>query len=283
MIRSGNPITHCGTMTNLNFAIFINTTDAFEDCWAPFFKLLKIYWPEYSGRIYLNTEEKSFACEGLDIVCIQSGLTDGSWSKCLDYGIRQIEEDSFIYMQEDYFFHSDVNHDHISELHKVFESSGCDCLHLTDQCTKGPFDRNTFDIRLWAVEKGASYRVSTQAAFWKKESLIKVIRPWETGWEFEQFGTRRSCKLLSHILCVNQDLYTKDATEILPYIFTGIIKGKWKQEVVALFKINEIQIDFSKRGFVESARKNWIDRFKSLIGIIRKYIKNSIFELLYNK
>ena len=264
-----------------NFAILVNSTDSFEDCWTPFFKLFKTFWPDYSGTIYLNTEEKHFVYEGLNIVSIQSGLTGSSWSKCLDFAIHQIKEDSFIYMQEDYFLRSNVDHKQVLDLHMAFTYNKLDCLHLTDQCTKGPFIKDSVGEGLWAIKKGARYRASTQAAFWKKESLIKIIRPWESGWEFEEFGTDRSCKLLSKVFCVSQDLCKKDEIEVLPYIFTGIIKGKWKPEVVPLFKYYGIHIDFTKRGFVEDADTNLISRLQSLLKILKRQIKNKVFEALY--
>ena len=263
------------------FAILVNSTDAFQDCWGPFFKLFKKFWPDYSGTIYLNTEREYFVYEGLNIISIQSGLTGSSWSKCLDYAINQVKEDSFIYMQEDYFLHSNVEHDRILDLYMVFRKNKLDCLHLTDQCSQGPFIKDSVAEGLWAIKKGAKYRASTQAAFWKKESLINIIRPWESGWEFEEFGTDRSCKVLSKVFCVSQDLCKKGGNEILPYIFTGIIKGRWKPEVVPLFASHGIHMDFTMRGFVEVANNNLIRRLKSLLEIFKRRIKNKIFETFF--
>ena len=65
------------------------------------------------------------------------------------------------------------------------------------------------------IKKGAPYRLSTQAAFWKKDSLLKLIRNWESGWEFERYGMKRSNYLLNKIMCVDHDKFKKDAKEIL--------------------------------------------------------------------
>jgi hypothetical protein len=43
--------------------------------------------------------------------------------------------------------------------------------------------------------------------------------------------------------------------EIVPYIFTGIIQGRWYEPVVDLFKNHDILVDFTKRGFVNEAPK----------------------------
>ena len=57
-----------------NYAILINTTDSFDDCWEPFFKLFKKHWPEFNGKIYLNTETKEFKYSGINIISIKNGL-----------------------------------------------------------------------------------------------------------------------------------------------------------------------------------------------------------------
>ena len=158
-------------------------------------------------------------------------------------------------MQEDYFFHSTVNSPLVAAYFKKFKENNLDCLHLTDQCTVGPFRKNTGIEGVWEIKKGAKYRLSTQAAFWKKDALLSLIRNWESGWLFEHFGTRRTNYLLDKIMAVDQDQIKKDENEILPYVFTGIIKGKWKPEVKELFSENDIQIDFSKRGFHAPGRQ----------------------------
>lgn len=268
-------------MSELKFAILVNTTDSFEDCWEPFFQLFRTFWPDYSGTIYLNTERKEFVYEGCNIISIKNGLVGSPWSTCLAFAISQIKEDSFIYMQEDYFLHSNVDHQRVAKLHKEFSRNQLDCLHLTDQCTKGPFIKDAVIDGLWAVTSRAPYRASTQAAFWTKDSLRRIIRPWESGWEFEEFGTSRSCVLLPRVYCVSHELCKKDDSEIVPYIFTGIVKGKWKQEVVPLFADHGIPVDFAERGFVEYGSSSWSSRVRSLLGRVLKILKNRMFEVIY--
>jgi hypothetical protein len=58
-------------MKNNNFCtIIVNSCDAYDDTWYPFFKLLKKYWPNCKFPIVLNTETKKFEYEGLDIKVI---------------------------------------------------------------------------------------------------------------------------------------------------------------------------------------------------------------------
>ena len=54
-------------------AILVNSCDKYEDAWDPFFKLLKIQWPDCPYRIYLNTEFKNYVCDCFDVEVINSG------------------------------------------------------------------------------------------------------------------------------------------------------------------------------------------------------------------
>lgn len=267
----------------MNLAILVNSTDSFEDCWVPFFTLFKKYWPEYRGTVYLNTECKNFELEGIKIKCIQSGLTESSWSECLGHAVGQIKEDHFIYMQEDYFLKSRVSDQLVYQFYDCFLRSELDCLHLTDQCTSGPFKESLIDERIWYIGNNAPYRVSTQAAIWKKSALLRILRPWESGWDFEKFGTLRSLKSLPVVACINQSQFRENETEVLPYVFTGIIKGKWKPEVVQLFAANDIPMDFSYRGFTGIGSRSLAQRLETFLRLIRAQVKNVVFERRYQK
>ena len=264
---------------NPKFSILVNTTDSFDDCWEPFFKLFKLYWPNYDGKIYLNTENKTFSYKDLRIISLQNGLTNGSWSECLDYAVNKIDEEYFIYLQEDYFFHNYVNHEKLMNFFNMMENNKFDCLHLTDQCSIGPFKKTNISKDFWEFNRNTPYRISTQAAFWNRKMILKVIRYWESGWDFEKFGTKRSKNKSYKIMSINHDLYKRNSNEIMPYIFTGIIKGKWKKEVIKIFDKHNIEIDYSLRGFSEvNLEYSLVRKTKSLKSLIYAYIKNFFME-----
>jgi hypothetical protein len=251
-----------------SFSIFVNTTDNFEDCWMPFFTLFQKYWHDYEGVIYLNTEKKNFSFPGLNIRCVKNGLTNSMWSDCLIYGLNKIDNDYLLYMQDDYFIKSDVKSGIIYDLFKLVYQNKIDCLHLTDQSSPGPFNKNTSDNRLWEILPGAKYRISTQAAFWNKKSFVNFVDSKCTGWEFECNANTIITTQTTKIYTLNQQLFQINKNELLPYIFTGIIRGKWKKEVKELFSDNNIVIDYSKRGFYKPP-----NFFMRIINKIRKLTK----------
>lgn len=260
------------------YSIIVNTTDHFEDCWLPFFKLFKHYWPEYKGKIYLNTENKTFSYEDLNIISIKNGLTKGTWSQCLDYALGVIQEVNILYLQEDYFFNDIVQGELLNEFYEKFVKLHIDCLHLTDQSTPGPFKKTTDDM-IWEIEKNAPYRISCQAAYWKKDVLRSYLRKHESAWHFEHYGTKRSTKKNGKFYVVNTNQFGCGKKEILAYVFTGIIKGKWNVKVQQLFSKHNIEIIFSKRGFYkpDPHKKPFIEKVQELkVNELKSRIKSEL-------
>lgn len=265
-----------------NYALLINTCDNFEDCWIPFFKLFTIYWPDYKGRIYLNTEYKDFSYPGLDIVCTKVCEANkvprnkrATWSQCLKWALEQIDTDLVLYMQEDYFLKDKVKNDIVEKFVSLMhENISIDCIHLTDQAVISSNESEYENLDVVAIKQ--RYRVSCQAALWRKSELLRIIREHENAWEFEEFGSKRSAVYGNNYLVVSKNYVKLNQYEIIPYIFTGIIQGRWFEEVIPLFEKHLIKIDYSKRGFVAHATK------KPIIKRI-EYRLNKIPKILFNE
>jgi hypothetical protein len=261
-----------------NYSVFINTTDSFEDCWIPFFTLFKKFWPDYIGKIYLNTETKVFTFPGLNIVSLQNNQYTPdikiTWSECLIRALSGIEDDVILYMQEDYFLKDKVKNDLVEKYVQMMqENLGMQCIHLTDQAVIPDQKVNEF-AGLYSVALKQRYRISCQAALWRKESLKAYLRTYENAWEFEEFGSKRSEMSKGNFYVVDKYWVRLNYFEIIPYVFTGIIQGRWFEEVVPLFALNNIQVDYKKRGFVQDAkpkpvRKKIKDKWKRLPVLFR--------------
>jgi hypothetical protein len=246
-------------MIKNNFSILINTCDNFEDCWEPFFRLFKSYWPDYKGKIYLNTEYKEYSYSGLDIVstkvCEVNNVAKdkrATWSECLMWALQQIGTDLVLYMQEDYFLKGGVKNNLVEDFATLMlGNTDIKCIHLTDQSVITT-EKSKFE-NLHSVALNQRYRVSCQAALWRKSELTGIIRVKESAWEFEEFGSKRSALLGGNYYAVDPGWVKLNEFEIIPYVFTGIIQGRWFEEVIPLFKKHGIEIDYSKRGFVNDA------------------------------
>jgi hypothetical protein len=243
------------------YTVFVNSSDGFEDCWEPFFKLYYKYWEDHSIPIMLNTERKVFKYKDLNIVCSQSNLGIDhrlTWSECLINALKKIETPLVLYFQEDYFIESPVKLDLINQFADLMlNSPEIKYIGLTSHGNYPPFYNYNNDSRLWVVSEKSRYRISTQSGLWDRQTLLSYLRPEENGWMFEIFGTRRSRKRKELFLTSNREIY-KLSNQIINYQLTGIVKGQWLDKMPTLFEKEGIQIDFSKRGFYKE--KNFISR-----------------------
>lgn len=259
----------------MKYSILVNTCDKFADCWNPFFQLFEKFWPDYKGVIYLNTEylecEYTLTGEG-KIVSVKGCKVNNyptnkraTWSQCLYWALQQIETDLVLYLQEDYFFKDKVKTDIIDEFAELMlQNKDIKCIHFTDQSVLAS-DKSEFE-HLYDIQKKQKYRVSCQAALWRKGELFELLRIREDAWQFERYGSKRS-ELLNHrYLVIDKSWVKLNEFEIIPYIFTGIVKGRWIREAKTLFDREGIEMDFSIRGFVDEPQ------FKSFS--IKRIFKN---------
>jgi len=269
---------------NLEYTILVNSCDNFEDCWSPFFTLFKKNWKNCNAPILLNTEYKEYNYEGLNIKTskVQSLKKQRlTWSECLINALEMTDTPLVLYLQEDYFIDKPVKSNEIEEFSKLMiKDKSIKHIGLTDHGAKPPFTKFKSDKRLCLIGQNSNYRISTQAGLWDRETLLSYLRAEENGWMFEIFGTKRAQKKNEIFLTVSEQFYNLKANPIISYIHTGIIKGKWHQEIPNLFKQNRISVNFNERGFykpkpllfrkIETARKLLKDPLKFFNGMLGK-------------
>jgi hypothetical protein len=233
--------------------IIVNTCDAFEDCWQPFFSLFARYWPEYRAPVLLNTEKKTWSTPLVDVTCTQVGTgaengTRKPWSDCLIQALDQVQTPLVLYLQEDYFVQDKVDTESIETLSQIMLlNPEIKHIGLTHFGSVGPFEP-TSDPRLWRISRKSRYRISTQAGLWRVEALKSYLVPGESGWMFEILGTIRSRRRNEEFLTVSRD-YFGPRQRIVDYVHTGIVKGKWHPEIPTVFEKHALKMDFAKRGF----------------------------------
>jgi len=256
------------------YAVLVNTCDRFEDCWEPFFKLFSQYWPDYKGKIYLNTEYKDFSYPGLDIVplkvCAAHNVPKtrrAAWSQCLIWALDMVQEQIILYMQEDYFLKDNVKGDIVEEYADLMDKElHIENIQLTDVCD--PSGAASGFPHLCHAKKGP-YLVCTQAALWRKDCLRSLLRRYESAWNFEWWGSKRAAIKECDFYVVDKQWVRQGEFEIVPYIFTGVVGGRWFPPVVELFDSHDIHIDYSRRGFHRADRK--LSLKEKITGKFRRY------------
>lgn len=206
-------------------------------------------WPGFYLPVVINTETKSFSYPGIQVTVINSEKPNMPWGKRLIEALKQIDTEYILFFLEDFWLDAPVDVIYFEKCRQwMRENNDVSCLSF--QWTRGP---NIQDGRLERFERkqpDGDYRINCQAALWRRDRLIKLIRPHETPWEFEWWGTIRSKRYPDHI-------YTqiKESKPVFSYNLSlgGVVhKGRWNKSVVKpLAEQYGLIIDYSKRGFYE--------------------------------
>lgn len=253
--------------------VLVNSTDSFEDCWAPFFTLFDIYWPDCPYSVVLNTETKDYQHDRVKVHSSKTALHEHTprripWGECLFRCLSDIRSDYVLYLQEDFFLNGRVDMDLIKEFIDIMSTSGIPHIHLMYLDRRGVYSRSRYHPLLWEIKENANYRISLQAGLWRRDTLLSYIKSNETPWEFERWGTKRSYERNEIFLCQNMDEFNAKGRYVFPYRPTGIVRGKWVREIVEdLFSEHEIKVDFSRRGFYE------IGPIRRIMIPVRRYIR----------
>lgn len=242
----------------------VNTCDAYDDCWSPFFTLFDRYWPDCAVRVVLNTERAKYEDPAKRIESLQvqaPGESRLPWGECMLRCLRSVDTPVILYLQEDYFLDGRVDTSRLDALvRQMLADPTIGQIGLTSFGASGPF-LPTKDAGLWEVAPRSRYRTSLQAALWRTELFRSYVRSNENGWMFEIFGTRRSWRRSDLFLTINRDLDRQ--RRMFPYSFAGIVKGQWDATVPAFFAREGIEVDFSKRGFFHP-RPRLLEKFRTL-------------------
>jgi hypothetical protein len=86
-----------------NCSIFISSSDNYSDIWSLFFDFFKQLWPEFRGTIYLNTQQKSFKKDGLNIICTNVGKKK-YFGETLKAGLNKVKENNILLIMIDRCF-----------------------------------------------------------------------------------------------------------------------------------------------------------------------------------
>ena len=234
------------------YSIFVNSTDSFEDTWGPFYHLLHDYWPQ-AEQVTMNTERKTFSHADVAVTCTRiarAGEQLVPWGECMLRALDHIPTELFVYLQDDFFLYGNVKTDVVDEAARLMSAEDLDCLRLMECGGAGPWEPTPYPW-LWSVSRNAKYRISLQAALWTKAGMRKYLRSHESPWEMEAWGSRRASRIAGRIWCVSRDVYGDADPQVVPYVPTGIVQGKWKRDAVEkLFEQHGIEVEYAARGWI---------------------------------
>lgn len=259
----------------VNFSIFVSSSDNYSDLWPLFFDLFKKYWPEYDSVIYLQTQEKEYSHHGLDIVCTKVGHLDG-FGRTLRAGLDKVSNENILFIMIDYIFMGKVKHEYIKSCYDYFCSQELDSLCLIYQNYPHTIAMSNSDY-LYVVPPAPYIMFSYQIAFWKKSMLREMALPHENPWMSEWYGSLRAEKMQIRLACV------RAGKEPIKYDGAGCLhQGKWLNNAIEFLNSIHYEFDFDKRGYYAEDH-SFLSRMKLKWMIYSTGLKGSWLDLWRRK
>lgn len=236
--------------------ILVNSCDLYEDAWDPFFRLLKIQWPDCAYPVILNTETKEYHCDFMDVRTVKSGKKR-SWSARLKYALDQIETRFVLFSLEDFFLTKPVN---TPLLETVLEQLRANPklggvtfrpLEVNDSLATTDDPAQAFKV----IKSKQPYRIKVLVSLYDTNYLKSLILGDENPWVFEREFSIRS-------LYAGRTLLTQDyacsvpifSYAINPKLNLGITQRKWLNGNKAFFESHGIVgVNYDHLGIMEES------------------------------
>ncbi len=214
-------------------SLLIVSCDKYSDLWKPFFNLLWKYWPDLSFDTYLLSNNQVFHDSRVNGICVGN---DKNWSHGLVKALEEINTTYVVLMLEDFFLQQPVDNNRIQECVKSIADLNGNMLRLIPN--PGPDKSISESSLIGKITPNSPYRVSTQAAIWKKSALMTILKDGESAWEFEINGTERSFS--------DKDGYYSVWQPVITYRHV-VERGKWFRNQAQKYGAMNIGCDFEHR------------------------------------
>ena len=158
------------------FTIVVSSSNAYEDCWNPFFTLFNKFWPNCEIPIMLVSNTKVFEFENLNITCPIAGMAsrNNKWGESFLKTLQAVDTDIILLLMIDYFIKSPVQINVLNELVDLMYRDNITHIVLLSE-VPGSKCKTKYPMLL---ERGQQvpYRFTLQAGLWRKDRLNDYIR-----------------------------------------------------------------------------------------------------------
>jgi hypothetical protein len=225
------------TESAADIAVLVASCDAYADLWEPFFALFRRYWSDCPYPVYLGANFLRPPDPGVRSLAVGEDI---DWSSGFAEMLRRVDEPYVLVMLEDYLLSAPVDSGRIGRLIEYMKARGAACMRLMP--VPGPPEATADFPDAGDLPKGAPYRLSLQAAVWRRDVLLGLLRPGESPWQLEVRGTLRADEGEEPFLSV-----VRDHASPLPYFCTAVVRGVWLRDAVALCRRERIAVDLAVR------------------------------------
>jgi hypothetical protein len=223
-----------------NLAIVVFSCDKNEELWPAFNKCLDKYWPNHPVT-YLLTETLNYP----NFITINHNYDFEKWTKRIRESLNDIKEDNLIFICDDCFLNEEVNLYKLKRSVEILEQDGYSNIQY--ELSYDPRDIDSIYPGFKEKTDNCAYKFSLLCGLWRKDKLIDVLKedtdPWTVEYKQQYDKSHKFLQVSDKkIISWFNDQYGGNG---------AIRKGKWQKCVIDFFKREEIEMDFSKKGFEE--------------------------------
>lgn len=218
-------------------AVLVASCDAYCDLWGPFFELFRRYWPDCPYPVYLGSNFLTCARPGVGPLTVGD---DVDWSTGFAEMLRRVEEPHVLVLLEDFLLSAPADTARIGRLLGYMTARAAACIRLMP-VPGAPAPAPDFGDA-GDLPRGMPYRMSLQAAIWRRDVLLGLLRPGESAWQLELDGTSRTEALAAPFLSV-----LRDRPKPLPYFCNAVIRGVWRRDALALCRREAVHVNLDIR------------------------------------
>tara|TARA_R110002012_G_scaffold234930_1_gene408616 strand:- start:21110 stop:21811 length:702 start_codon:yes stop_codon:yes gene_type:complete len=203
--------------------IFVATSDYCINALTPFTYLFNKFWEDKPKVTILNRGiiDKFELPNNFNIISL--GPNKGMKNWCSDFRkyFETIEDEYFIFMQEDHFPIRPIIDKSYKALLSCLKDENIGRIAITNDPINKPYSlyKNVNNIQIIESNQTANYRVSCQPSIWSKEFMLKYMKSDLGGpWEFEmQYPHNDGYKVLG------------TQTDYPMIVSNAILKGDWDE------------------------------------------------------
>ena len=218
-------------------AVVVSSCDAFFDVWRPFAFFFRKHWADCPFPIFLIVNELRIRSASIQALPVGP---DRGWASNMKTALEKLEQPHVLYLQEDYFLDRPVRREQLAEDFACAFDQNADAFCLRARTKLEP-DFQPINDRFGVVPRNSDGRTRCQTTLWKREAFLKALHEGETAWEMEARGSDRKRDMLALS-------YSTREHASLSYLMSGIVRGLWTREGLAMCKEHGCRIEPHFRG-----------------------------------
>ena len=218
-------------------AVVVSSCDAFFDVWRPFAFFFRKHWADCPFPIFLIVNELRIRSASIQALPVGP---DRGWASNMKAALQKLEQPHVLYLQEDYFLDRAVRREQLAEDFAYAFDQNADAFCLRAR-TKLEREFQPINDRFGVVPLDSNGRTRCQTTLWKRDAFLKALHEGETAWEMEARGSDRTHDMLALS-------YSTRENASLSYLMSGIVRGLWTREALAMCKEHGFSIEPHFRG-----------------------------------